>query len=99
MATVYDVAEIRRCASRISSVASDLSSDVNREFRRMRDTLYPEFRGQAANAVSEMISLLQSDGNSLVSNLHSIASQLNAFATRLEIADREAKRQVQSSRG
>ncbi|MDR1600497.1 MAG: hypothetical protein LBS11_11625 [Oscillospiraceae bacterium] len=99
MATIYDVAEIRRCAARILGVAGDLADDVNREFRTMRDTLFPEFKGKTANAVSEMISLLQSDGNALVSELRSIAGQLSAFAARLEAADREARRQVQSSRG
>ncbi|GHU66628.1 hypothetical protein FACS1894184_05080 [Clostridia bacterium] len=95
---VYDIAEIRKCAKRISEVADDLNSEVNREFRHMRDTLFPEFRGNAANAVSDMISMLQSDGDGIVRNIRSISSQLSAFAMRLEKADEDAKRQVQSQR-
>lgn len=89
-----DIMEIRACARSISEVASDLTDSKNRETRAIRSTLYPFFRGQTADTLSNVLDGLSGDVDAICSTLRGVSNELYAYARRLELADEAASRAI-----
>ena len=96
MSTEYDSAKIRALAARIQRAAEAVTEVRNGPLRSAENELQGNFEGKAAEALRESLNELRADTGSLGSQLRGVARSLNALASRVEEADRQAKQLIDS---
>ena len=86
----YDVQELRRAARQVNQAAQAIQGAGRDGVNRVKSGLAGSFRGDAADALDNELSSLQSDLLKLANGLAAIDKELRDYAQRLEQADRDA---------
>lgn len=92
----YSVSKIRRLARQFDKCSSSVEQVMKDEVRKVMSDLPDGMEGNAADALENRLMDLRSDLSSISGSLDDIASDLRAFARRLEIADQKAKENIQA---
>ena len=92
----YDIQEVRRAARQVGNAARALSDISNGDLAKIKADIPGNLRGEAADALSEVMTDLLSDTRKLTSGLEQISRELDAFAERLKKADEAAKKAFES---
>ena len=91
----YDVQELRQTAKSVRKAAEAVQEGGRRSIREVQSSLTDHFRGKAAEALNTELQALWADFWQLISGLNAISGELEAFAKRLEQADRDSAENIQ----
>ena len=90
----YDSARVRQLARNVQNAAGSIRGLTGGELRAARASVADNLRGRTADALTNALADLNGDVNGLVNALDGIASELYAYARRLDEADRQAQQLI-----
>lgn len=93
----YDVQEIRRAAGQVESAANTLSDILSGDLSRIRGEIPTKLRGEAADALVDVITDIEYDTRTLTSGLEQVYKALYLYAQKLVEADEEVKRIIEGT--
>ena len=96
MAVSYDTSEIRQSASRMESAAREMDQ-VTSILRQQASAAPDALRGEAGDALLDILEKLRSDTTKMSGGMRNVASRLRSFAAYLDMLDRQAKANIQRS--
>lgn len=88
--TKVDTYEVRRTARQIAQIASEVEGLSTRSVRSIQSSIDEHFKGEAADALTEVLSDLSSDIRRISGGLDAIQKKLKKYADSVEEAAREA---------
>lgn len=90
----YDSASVRRLARNVQNAAGTVRGLTGGDLRSAHNTVTENLRGKTADALTNALDDLGDDVSRLAATLDGIASELFAYAARLEEADRQARQLI-----
>lgn len=96
MSTVTDSVKIRALAQRISRAASAVAGVKTDSLQRIPGEMPANFRGDAADALTDEVEKLMADVSSVSAGLTALSRELYNLAYRVEQADREAEQAIRT---
>lgn len=91
---ILDSYEVRRAANQVGQIARDVSRLATSNVRSMQDSVEENLRGEAANALDEVLGDLSGDIRKISAGLDNIQRALLELARRAEEAEREAEQVI-----
>lgn len=96
MSNEIDTARIRRTARQIRSIAAAVGEIAADNLGALQKGVEGNFEGEAAQALREKLDELRGDVEGVRGGLNAVCRELLAYAARLDEADREAARMIES---
>ena len=90
----YDSAQIRKLARGVQSTANGIRDQTSGSLRAARVSVTENLCGKTADALTAALEELGGDVSKMVMALDGIASELYAYAKRLDEADRQAQQLI-----
>ena len=91
---IYDSARVRHLARSVQNAVGNIRGLSGSELRVARASVAENLRGKTADALTNALEDLDGDVSGLVATLDGIASELFAYARRLDEADRQAEQLI-----
>lgn len=88
--TKVDTDEVRRAARQIAKIAGEVEGLSTRNVRSIQSNIDENFKGEAADALTEVLADLSSDIRRISGGLDTIQKKLRKYTDSVEEAAREA---------
>ena len=88
--TKVDTYEVRRTARQIAQIAGEVEGLSTRNVRSIQSSIDENFKGEAANALTEVLADLSADIRRISGGLDAIQKKLKKYADSVEEAAKEA---------
>ncbi len=95
MSFEYNSEEVRRVAKEIERIAQNVKKLSTDNVKKMRGTVQDSLKGDAANALEDVLTDLSSDINKIGNGLDGLYKALMEYARRAELADLAAKKAIE----